>query len=259
MTYYSTPVLCLVFALTACGNSSSNGPNTNTNTNPEQVAEKTFKLDFLSNGCLGAHNADAVTDFQFANNNHRMLSWRCVTGAEQFDGAPNFDLFIKFDKTAACYKKIEGDELNAYNGLLFNGRVSGSCASAFVPIAQPQFAGQILSFDVVSQYKESQPNGFRYGVLLSGSWQNTGNIPIAQYRETILIKRLSEPAESVPGLTEESYNSDNLLLPGEIGEGHLSDLSGSGFELGAQFEFTFIIKDYYGAIIASASKQITIE
>lgn len=257
-------IVCSALIVSACGKSSSGGSFNNVGSstiNPTEVtaSKKVFKLDYLSNGCLGDNNADAVTDYLFSNSKHKMLTWHCATGVKGYDGNARLDLFIKYDPVLACYKKVEGDYNNVLYGLPYSDVSSVNCTTPATPIAQPKLSGEITSFDVTVKYAEWKPNDFRYVVTLHGSWKNTGNIPIAQYREVILMEQVDEPQGAGTEDRTESFSEDNILLPGQAIGGQIVDISELRMVPGAVFKYTLVIEDYHGEVIDSVSKQITIE
>lgn len=252
-------IVCSAIIVSACSNSSSGGSSNSANPTITATSKKVFKLDYLSNGCLGDNNADAVTEYQFSKSKYKMLAWNCATGVKGYDGNARLDLFIKYDAVLACYKKIEGDDGYVLYGLPFNDLSPVNCTTPATPIALPKLSGEITSFDVSVEYKEWKPNEPGYGVTLSGSWKNTGNIPLTQYKEVVLMEKVGEPQGAGAENKMESISADNILLPGQSISGHVIDISELSMVPGAVFKYTLVIENYYGEVIDSVSKQITIE
>ncbi len=249
----------MIFAalcLSACGggnqqNKTNSASSVAASSTLPTSSSKELVIEFDQNNCLSSTNADAQTNFDFANQPFKLLRWNCVRTDKSLPFFDNMSLLLPFDSKNSCFSKVT-HSFARFGGVFENERLP-DCSSFAQPIDNPKMAAEIIAVNYSFKPAiKGEPNEYEFSYNFS--WKNTGNVPIITYKS--VFKLLHE--QQVIFSTEELENS-NLALPGQVIKTSPSNLSGSDLVGGKLLTLNLQVTDFFGNIIAGYTQNLVVQ
>ena len=218
---------------------------------------KVLKLNFDDAGCVVDHNADATTEFDAFGEKRKMFAWSCVQDPSGITTTKGMNLTYAYDQVVGCYKKdLKKDDL-LHGGL--TTEADPDCTQPASSILKPAYAVEIISFDVTTErHIVSSINVVKFS--FDFVWKNAGDLPLSQISVGVTVESADGGLQGI-ATDSASLGHQIYIFPGDLFKStdpnYGGDWSFDSLRVGQSYNVSLTIKDYYGAILASATKQIS--